>query len=125
MATCVGVATGNRCRGIVVVHVVRGASWEWHRSGSCIKNDSMAAPGLLNCDSSFVHNKRISARQDKNLVVASAESTLVRPFHLDRRGVRVGRDEIKLAVVRKMGATSSDAGSATSVYPGGETRYVV
>ena len=125
MGTCVGVATGNRCRGTVVVHVVRGASWEWYRSKSCIKNDSMAAPGLLDCDSSFVHNKRIIARQDKNLVVASAESTSVRPFDLDRHGVYVSCDETKVAVVTKMGATSSDAGSASSVYPGGETRYVV
>ena len=85
----------------------------------------MAVPGLLNCDSSFVHNKRISARQNKSLVVASAETTSVRPFDLDCRGVHVGRDETKLAVVRKIGATSSDAGSAYSVYPGGETCYVV
>ena len=117
MGTCVGVATGNRCRGTVVVHVVRGALWEWHRSGSCIKNDSMATPGLLDCDSSFVHNKRIIARQNKNLVVTSAESTSVRPFDPDRRGVHVGRDKTKPAVVRKMGATSTDAGSASSYIP--------
>jgi hypothetical protein len=51
----------------------------------------------------------------KKVVVAESMSG-----RLDRREVRVGREEGKMAAVARMGATSSDAGSGSSVYPGGK-----
>jgi hypothetical protein len=41
-----------------------------------------------------------------------------RPLGLEHRKVRISREVGKIAGVRKMGATSSDVGSAVSAYPG-------
>jgi hypothetical protein len=48
-----------------------------------------------------------------------------RPLGLENRKVRISREVGKIAGVRKMGATSSDVGSAVSVYFGGVVCCVI
>lgn len=48
------------------------------------------------------------------------ESMSGRLLDLDRRMVRVGREERTIAAVGSLGATSSDASSVSSVCPRGE-----
>ncbi len=52
-----------------------------------------------------------------------AESMSGRLLDLDRRKIRVGREEVTMAAVGStgMGTTSSDAGSVSSVCPRGES----
>src|SRR5258708_22964000 len=45
------------------------------------------------------------------------ESMSGRLFDLDRRKIRVGREEGTIAVVGRLGVISSDADSASSIYP--------
>jgi hypothetical protein len=49
-----------------------------------------------------------------------AESMSGRLLDLDRRKIRVGREEGRMVAVRRMGATSSDADSVSPVCPRGE-----
>lgn len=48
-----------------------------------------------------------------------------RLLDLERRRLRVGRDEGKIDGVGRMGATSSDVDSAISVHPGGVVCCVI
>jgi hypothetical protein len=68
------------------------------------------------CPTSF-SNGGVSEALGRGVVVA--ESISVSLLDLDCCEVRLGREEGKVASVGRMGATSRDAGSGSSVYPGG------
>jgi hypothetical protein len=78
--------------------------------------NAVAAAAWLKCPLQCQHssdNGRVSLALGEGDVVAVSMSG--RLLDLDRRRVRVGREEGTMAAVRSMGATSGDAGSISFV----------